>query len=125
MLRRANAARPIDRRHSRWLGTNLMSLYYSAPASDHFNGTRFFDPQTSLAPRSRWALLRWLIERRSAGRREGFMMLGHSLVSVVDDDVSVRDLQPTDIRALPHYRDSVLEMLTAFYTTTLSFLGEI
>ena len=46
-----------------------MSRYYRGPVSDHFDGTRFFDPQHNMPPRSRFALLRWLIERRSASAR--------------------------------------------------------
>jgi L-ascorbate metabolism protein UlaG (beta-lactamase superfamily) len=40
-----------------------MSRYYHGPVSDHFDGERFFDSK-SAAPRSRWDLLRWHIDRR-------------------------------------------------------------
>ena len=46
-----------------------MSRYYSGPASDHFDGSRFFDPHHNVPLRSRLALLRWLIDRRSARAR--------------------------------------------------------
>ncbi|MBO0752275.1 MAG: MBL fold metallo-hydrolase, partial [Bradyrhizobiaceae bacterium] len=42
--------------------------YYDGPVSDHFDGTRFFDPQG--APlRSRADVLRWMIGRRWRGTR--------------------------------------------------------
>jgi L-ascorbate metabolism protein UlaG (beta-lactamase superfamily) len=39
-----------------------MSRYYHGPASDHFDGERFFDPN-GVPPRSRGDLLRWQLER--------------------------------------------------------------
>ena len=44
------------------------SRYYHGPASDHFDGVRFFDP-TGAAPRSRADLLRWMIGSRWRGTR--------------------------------------------------------
>lgn len=43
-----------------------MSRYYEGPASDHFDGSRFFDPRHDAPPKSRLALLRWLVDRRNA-----------------------------------------------------------
>ena|SRR5271170_2412478 len=45
-----------------------MSLYYQGPASDHFDGERFFD-RDGAPPRSRRDLLRWFIDRRWRGTR--------------------------------------------------------
>jgi L-ascorbate metabolism protein UlaG (beta-lactamase superfamily) len=45
-----------------------MSRYYQGPVSDHFDGDRFFDAH-SLPPRSRGALLRWLIARYWRGTK--------------------------------------------------------
>jgi len=42
------------------------SRYYNGPASDHFDGVRFFDP-TGAAPRSRADLLRWMVGSRWRG----------------------------------------------------------
>ncbi len=47
----------------RWINTIRMSRYYHGPVSDHFDGTRFFDPHGA-PPRTRRDLLRWLIGRR-------------------------------------------------------------
>jgi L-ascorbate metabolism protein UlaG (beta-lactamase superfamily) len=44
------------------------SRYYDGPASDHFDGVRFFDP-TGAAPRGRADLLRWMIGSRWRGTR--------------------------------------------------------
>jgi L-ascorbate metabolism protein UlaG (beta-lactamase superfamily) len=41
-----------------------MSRYYNGPASDHFDGERFFDPH-GVAPKSRRELLRWFVDRHS------------------------------------------------------------
>jgi L-ascorbate metabolism protein UlaG (beta-lactamase superfamily) len=52
-----------------------MSRYYQGPVSDHFDGELFFNPLSSpkspsLAPRGRFGLLRWNIDRRwGKGRR--------------------------------------------------------
>lgn len=40
-----------------------MSRYYNGPVSDHFDGTRFFNPYGP-PPKGRWDLLRWLVDRR-------------------------------------------------------------
>lgn len=45
-----------------------MSRYYRGPASDHFNGEVFFNPQGS-TPRGRRDLLRWMIDRSWRGQR--------------------------------------------------------
>jgi L-ascorbate metabolism protein UlaG (beta-lactamase superfamily) len=45
-----------------------MSRYYDGPASDHFDGERFFDAY-GVPPRSRGDLLRWLIDRYWRGTR--------------------------------------------------------
>ena len=45
-----------------------MSRYYQGPASDHFDGERFFDPHGS-PPRSGRDLLRWRFQRRAAGAK--------------------------------------------------------
>ncbi len=45
-----------------------MSRYYHGPASDHFDGERFFDP-LGVPPRSRRDLLRWFVDRRWRGTR--------------------------------------------------------
>ena len=45
-----------------------MSRYYHGPVSDHFDGERFFDSK-SAAPRSRGALLRWMLDRKWRGSR--------------------------------------------------------
>jgi hypothetical protein len=37
--------------------------YYRGPASDHFDGARFFDPRGA-SPKSRRDLLRWFVDRR-------------------------------------------------------------
>jgi L-ascorbate metabolism protein UlaG (beta-lactamase superfamily) len=37
--------------------------YYRGPASDHFDGARFFDPHGA-SPKSRRDLLRWFVDRR-------------------------------------------------------------
>src|SRR6516164_7709841 len=42
--------------------TIRMSHYYKGPASDHFDGVRFFDPHGP-PPRSRRDLLRWFVDR--------------------------------------------------------------
>ena len=39
-----------------------MSRYYKGPASDHFDGVRFFDPHGT-PPRSQRDLLRWFVDR--------------------------------------------------------------
>src|SRR5215510_9915377 len=39
-------------------GRNAMARYYDGPVSDHFDGTRFFDPQGA-QPRSVFDLIRW------------------------------------------------------------------
>ena len=44
------------------------SRYYNGPVSDHFDGTRFFDP-AGAPPRSRADLLRWQIGSRWRGMR--------------------------------------------------------
>ncbi|HUD86654.1 MAG TPA: MBL fold metallo-hydrolase [Xanthobacteraceae bacterium] len=44
-----------------------MSRYYHGPASDHFDGERFFDPH-GVPPRSRGDLLRWQLERRRGSK---------------------------------------------------------
>jgi L-ascorbate metabolism protein UlaG (beta-lactamase superfamily) len=44
------------------------SRYYAGPASDHFDGVRFFDP-AGVPPRSRGDLLRWMISSRWRGTR--------------------------------------------------------
>src|SRR3984893_6275265 len=45
-----------------------MSRYYNGPVSDHFNGTRFFDPRGA-PPRSRRDLLRWFVDRHLRGTK--------------------------------------------------------
>src|ERR1700738_236608 len=45
-----------------------MSRYYKGPVSDHFNGTRFFDPRGA-PPRSRRDLLRWFVDRHLRGTK--------------------------------------------------------
>ena len=45
-----------------------MSRYYNGPATDHFDGERFFDPY-GVPPGSRRELFRWFIERRWKGTR--------------------------------------------------------
>jgi L-ascorbate metabolism protein UlaG (beta-lactamase superfamily) len=45
-----------------------MSRYYNGPASDHFDGERFFDPN-GVPPRSRRDLLRWMADRYWRGTR--------------------------------------------------------
>jgi L-ascorbate metabolism protein UlaG (beta-lactamase superfamily) len=45
-----------------------MSCYYNGPASDHFDGERFFDPHGT-PPRDRRDLFRWFIDRRWRGTR--------------------------------------------------------
>jgi hypothetical protein len=45
-----------------------MSRYYNGPVSDHFDGERFFDPHGA-QPRSRGALLRWLVDRYWRGTK--------------------------------------------------------
>ena len=45
-----------------------MSRYYNGPVSDHFDGTRFFNPH-GMQPKSRRDLLRWLLDRRRRGGR--------------------------------------------------------
>ncbi|MEJ2378005.1 MAG: MBL fold metallo-hydrolase [Pseudolabrys sp.] len=45
-----------------------MSRYYNGPVSDHFDGTRFFNPQGPL-PKSRCDLWRWFVDRRCRGTR--------------------------------------------------------
>lgn len=45
-----------------------MSRYYSGPVSDHFDGTRFFNPHGP-PPRGRRDLLRWVVGRRCRGAR--------------------------------------------------------
>jgi L-ascorbate metabolism protein UlaG (beta-lactamase superfamily) len=45
-----------------------MSRYYQGPASDHFDGERFFNPYRT-APGKRGALLRWSFDRRWRGGR--------------------------------------------------------
>jgi L-ascorbate metabolism protein UlaG (beta-lactamase superfamily) len=45
-----------------------MSRYYSGPASDHFDGQRFFDPNGT-PPGNRQNLLRWLIDRHWRGTK--------------------------------------------------------
>jgi L-ascorbate metabolism protein UlaG (beta-lactamase superfamily) len=47
--------------------TGRMSRYYHGPASDHFDGERFFDPH-GVPPRSRGDLLRWQLERRRGSK---------------------------------------------------------
>ena len=42
--------------------------YYSGPVSDHFDGTRFFDPR-GVSARSRRDLLRWFVDRRWRGTK--------------------------------------------------------
>ena len=42
--------------------------YYRGPASDHFDGERFFDPKGAPA-RSRRELLRWFVDRRRRGTK--------------------------------------------------------
>jgi len=44
------------------------SRYYDGPVSDHFDGTRFFNP-AGAAPRSRADLLRWMVASRWRGTR--------------------------------------------------------
>ena len=44
------------------------SRYYNGPPSDHFDGTRFFDP-AGAPPRSRGDLLRWMVSSRWRGIR--------------------------------------------------------
>jgi L-ascorbate metabolism protein UlaG (beta-lactamase superfamily) len=44
------------------------SRYYQGPVTDHFDGERFFNALRT-APRSRWDLLRWNIERRRRGAK--------------------------------------------------------
>jgi L-ascorbate metabolism protein UlaG (beta-lactamase superfamily) len=48
--------------------TARMSRYYQGPASDHFDGERFFDPH-GVPPRSRRDLLRWFLDRRWRGTK--------------------------------------------------------
>jgi L-ascorbate metabolism protein UlaG (beta-lactamase superfamily) len=45
-----------------------MSRYYTGPASDHFDGERFFDPHGA-PPKSRGELLRWLADRHWRGTK--------------------------------------------------------
>jgi L-ascorbate metabolism protein UlaG (beta-lactamase superfamily) len=45
-----------------------MSRYYNGPVSDHFNGTRFFDPRGA-PPRGRRDLLRWFVDRHLRGTK--------------------------------------------------------
>jgi L-ascorbate metabolism protein UlaG (beta-lactamase superfamily) len=45
-----------------------MSRYYRGPASDHFDGERFFDPH-GVPPKSRRDLLRWMADRYWRGTR--------------------------------------------------------
>jgi L-ascorbate metabolism protein UlaG (beta-lactamase superfamily) len=45
-----------------------MSRYYNGPATDHFDGERFFDPH-GVPPRSRGDLLRWMAHRYWGGSR--------------------------------------------------------
>jgi L-ascorbate metabolism protein UlaG (beta-lactamase superfamily) len=45
-----------------------MSRYYNGPASDHFDGERFFDPHGA-PPKSRRDLLRWFADRHYRGTR--------------------------------------------------------
>jgi L-ascorbate metabolism protein UlaG (beta-lactamase superfamily) len=45
-----------------------MSRYYNGPISDHFDGTRFFDPHGA-PPRTRRDLLRWKLDRRQRALR--------------------------------------------------------
>jgi L-ascorbate metabolism protein UlaG (beta-lactamase superfamily) len=46
----------------------MRSRYYSGPASDHFDGVRFFDPR-GVSARSRRDLLRWFVDRRWRGTK--------------------------------------------------------
>lgn len=45
-----------------------MSRYYNGPVSDHFDGERFFDPD-SAPPKARPDLLRWMVDRNFRGTR--------------------------------------------------------
>src|SRR5215472_14805607 len=56
-----------DKRSDRTLRAR-QSRYYHGPVSDHFDGTRFFNP-AGAAPRSRADLLRWMVASRWRGTR--------------------------------------------------------
>src|SRR5579862_3869268 len=57
-----------DLRCGKLYNGNSMSRYYTGPVSDHFDGERFFDRQSS-PPRSRRELQRWLLERHWRGTK--------------------------------------------------------
>jgi len=50
-------------KHSGSLNTIRMSRYYNGPLSEHFDGTRFFNPHGP-PPKRRRELLRWFMDRR-------------------------------------------------------------
>jgi uncharacterized membrane protein (UPF0127 family) len=48
--------------------------YYDGPVSDHFDGTRFFDPHSS-PPKNLATLMRWYMGREKVGSREGMIFV--------------------------------------------------